>query len=38
VVLEPEMILLAPDYKLEDNGPAVPRNRISLNMTGDADA
>ncbi len=30
VVLEPEMILLAPDYKLEDHGPAVPRHRIQV--------
>ncbi|MBR1457267.1 MAG: UDP-N-acetylmuramate dehydrogenase [Oscillospiraceae bacterium] len=31
VVLEPEMILLGPDYKLEDHGPAVPRHRIQIN-------
>jgi len=30
VFLEPEMIILAPDYKIEDHGPAVPRNRIRL--------
>lgn len=30
VFLEPEMIILAPDYKLVDHGPAVPRNRIRL--------
>lgn len=30
VFLEPEMIILAPDYKLEDHGPAVPRHRISI--------
>lgn len=28
VTLEPEIILLAPDYKLEDNGPQVPKNKI----------
>ena len=29
VQLEPEMILLPPDYKLVDNGPSVPRHIIS---------
>ena len=29
VFLEPEIILLPPDYRLEDNGPQVPRNRIT---------
>ena len=28
VFLEPEIIILPPDYHLEDNGPAVPRNQI----------
>ena len=28
VVLEPEMILLPPDYKLEDHGPQIPLHRI----------
>ena len=28
VVLEPEMILLPPDYKLEDHGPQVPLHRV----------
>ena len=28
IVLEPEMILLPPDYKLEDHGPQVPLHRI----------
>ena len=28
VVLEPEMIIMAPDYKLEDHGPQVPLHRI----------
>ena len=28
VVLEPEMIILPPDYKLEDHGPQVPLHRI----------
>lgn len=31
VVLEPEVIILPPDYKLEDNGPAAPRNRVTVN-------
>ena len=30
VFLEPEMIILPPDYRLEDHGPAVGRNRISF--------
>lgn len=29
VFLEPEIMILAPDYHLEDNGPQVSRNRIS---------
>ena len=29
VALEPEIIILPPDYRLEDNGPAVPRHIIS---------
>ena len=29
VVLEPEMILLPPDFKLEDHGPAIPLHRIT---------
>ena len=28
VFLEPEIIILPPDYHLEDNGPKVPRNRV----------
>ena len=28
VVLEPEMIILSPDYKLEDHGPQVPLHRV----------
>ena len=28
VELEPEVIILPPDYALEDNSPAVPRNRF----------
>ena len=28
VMLEPEMILLPPDYKLEDHGPQIPLHRI----------
>ena len=31
VPLEPEIILLAPDYKLEDRDPAIPRHRVTLN-------
>ncbi len=30
VFLEPEIIILPPDYRLEDHGPQVPRNRITL--------
>ena len=30
VFLEPEIIIMAPDYKLEDNGPAVKGNRVTL--------
>ena len=39
VLLEPEIILLPPDYKLEDRGPQVPRNKfIGLeDMTGGPD-
>lgn len=29
VVLEPELIILPPDYRLEDNGPAAPRHVFS---------
>lgn len=29
IVLEPEIILLPPDYKLEDRGPQVPRNKFA---------
>ena len=28
VFLEPEIIILPPDYHLEDNGPKVPKNRV----------
>lgn len=31
VFLEPEVIILAPDYKLEDHGPQVPRHRVQVN-------
>ena len=31
VVLEPEIIILPPDYKLTDNGPAAPKNTVSVN-------
>ena len=39
VLLKPEIILLPPDYKLEDRGPQVPRNKfIGLEeMTGGPD-
>ncbi len=30
VFLEPEIIILPPDYRLEDNGPQVPRNSVSF--------
>ena len=30
VFLEPEIMILPPDYRLEDNGPPAPRNRITL--------
>ena len=32
VVLEPEIIILAPDYKLEDHGPKVHGNRVTVNV------
>ena len=31
VVLEPEIVILPPDYAPEDNGPAVPRHRVTVN-------
>ena len=31
VQLEPEVIILPPDYKLEDHGPALHGNRITIN-------
>ncbi len=31
VFMEPEIIILPPDYKLEDHGPAVPRHRVQIN-------
>ncbi len=34
VLLEPEMILLGPDYKLEDHGPAVPRHTVQITDPG----
>ena len=34
VFLEPEMIILPPDYKLEDHGPAVGHNRVSFSEMG----
>ena len=32
VFLEPEIIILPPDYHLEDNGPAVPRNQVRFGL------
>ena len=37
VELEPEVIILPPDYRLEDHGPAVPLHRVSTPQ-GDAPA
>lgn len=34
VELEPEVIILPPDYALEDNSPAVPRNRFLDTLEG----
>ena len=34
VPMEPEIIIMAPDYKLEDHGPSVPRNRVSFTGPG----
>ncbi len=31
VELEPEIVILAPDYRLEDHGPAAPRNHVTVN-------
>lgn len=31
IFLEPEIIVLPPDYRLEDHGPAVPRHRVRIN-------
>lgn len=36
VVLEPEMIILPPDFKLEDHGPAVPLHRVTRTETEEA--
>ena len=36
VTLEPEIIILPPDYKLIDDSPAAPRNHITVNETGEA--
>jgi len=36
VPMEPEIVIMAPDYKLEDHGPMIPRNRVSFtNETGE---
>jgi UDP-N-acetylenolpyruvoylglucosamine reductase len=37
IELEPEMIILPPDFKLEDNGPAIPLHHISVNNFEDPD-
>ncbi len=31
VVLEPEIVILPPDYRPEDKGPQVPRHRVQIN-------
>ena len=36
VVLEPEMIILPPDFKLEDHGPAIPLHHITKTETEEA--
>ena len=36
VELEPEVIILAPDYKLEDKGPKIHKNRITVNVPEEA--
>ena len=33
VELEPEIVILPPDYRLEDHGPAAPRNHVTVNDT-----
>ncbi len=35
VQMEPEIMILPPDYHLDDHGPQVPRNRISPVMTAE---
>lgn len=37
VVLEPEVIILAPDYRLEDKGPKVFKNHITVNVPEDSE-
>ena len=34
VVLEPEIVLLPPDYRLIDDSPATPGNRVTINDAG----
>ena len=36
VQMEPEMIILPPDYHLDDNGPKISRNRVMPGMTSGA--
>ncbi len=38
VPMEPEIVIMAPDYKLEDHGPAIPRNRVSFTNPGAEEA
>ena len=38
VMLEPEIMILPPDYHLEDHGPAISRNRITQTATFDDSA
>lgn len=38
VTLEPEIVMLPPDYTLEDHGPKVPRHRVTVNDWGEGGA
>ncbi len=37
VVLEPEIMILPPDYHLDDNGPKISRNRVTIMDPGGAE-
>ena len=37
IFLEPEVMILSPDYRLDDNGPAAPRNRV-FPLSGSSEA